>query len=212
MKINEDKLIKQSDHAVTEPVDSDEIKSALAKFASDTVFGVSSKESYRKVYEEILPRLMGERYIEDKNDSKCLMKALYRFGLDTHAALWESVSEKSGPLAMEFSKDLYEEYDCKTVSEKALAQVVANAFVRTLEYSNTLKTCRNNSVNTELIGYYSMISKELDRANRQFTSALTALKQIKTPPIKVHVKANNAFMAKNQQFNQDLSSEKIKPK
>ncbi|MFH1712165.1 MAG: hypothetical protein ABH846_02940 [Patescibacteria group bacterium] len=209
METNENNLIKQPDHAVAEPINTDEIKSALAKFAFDTVFGTSSKESYQKVYKEILPQLLGDRCVED---SKCLVKVLYRFGLDTHAALWESVSEKFGSLAMEFSKDLYEEYDCRTASEKALAQVAVNAFIRVFEYSSTLKTCMSNSVNTELTGPYSLISKELDRANRQFTTALTALKQIKTPPIKVNVKANNAFMAKNQQFNQNLNSEKIKPK
>ena len=46
-----------------------------------------------------------------------------------------------------------------------------------------------------------MISKELDRANRQFITALTTLKQIKAPSLEINVKTKAAFVAQNQQLN-----------
>ena len=50
-------------------------------------------------------------------------------------------------------------------------------------------------------GYYSLISKELDRAHRQYITTLTLLQQIKQPSIKVNVKTKNAYIAENQQIN-----------
>jgi hypothetical protein len=50
------------------------------------------------------------------------------------------------------------------------------------------------------------MSKELDRANRQFITALTTLKQMKTPSIEINVTAKTAFVGKNQQFNANKSN------
>jgi hypothetical protein len=45
------------------------------------------------------------------------------------------------------------------------------------------------------------ISKDLDRAYRQFASTLTLLREIKSPTLTVNVKANTAFIAQQQQLN-----------
>jgi hypothetical protein len=44
-------------------------------------------------------------------------------------------------------------------------------------------------------------SKELDRANRAFLAATRVLLQMKAEPLKIQMKAKNAFIANNQQFN-----------
>lgn len=98
-----------------------------------------------------------------------------------------------------------EEYDCKTASEYALAELVASSYVRSLETSQELISCRDQ-INgiiglREKTEYCSMLSKELDRANRQFTNAILTLKQLKTPSMTLNVKAKNAFVGQNQQFN-----------
>ena len=49
--------------------------------------------------------------------------------------------------------------------------------------------------------YLAMLSKQIDRANRQFLSALTTLKQLKTPSIEMNIKTNTAFVSQNQQIN-----------
>jgi len=98
-----------------------------------------------------------------------------------------------------------EEYDCKTASEYALAELAAGSYVRSLEASRELIDARAGVTNlfclVEKTGYCKMLSKEIDRANRQFTSAILTLKQLKAPSMTLNVKAKNAFIAENQQFN-----------
>jgi len=45
------------------------------------------------------------------------------------------------------------------------------------------------------------MSKEVDRANRHFLSALQTLKEIKQPELKVNIKTNAAFFGEKQEFN-----------
>ena len=52
-----------------------------------------------------------------------------------------------------------------------------------------------------LLKRIQIIGLELDRANRQFLTALQTLKQIKAPQLEVNVETKTAFVAQNQQFN-----------
>jgi len=204
----EEKAITKTNNNAIGEVLSREDKKDLAEFNIALLSGTPrSVELTNKVYNEILPKF--HRKLTEENRTKCLVKTMYRFGLDTHAPLWESVSERYGLLAVEFARQLFEEYDCQTASEKALAQLAVNAYVRTLECSSILKSCMKGTIAAEITGYYSMLSKELDRANRQFITAITTLKQMKVPQLKVNVKAKNAFVAQNQQINQNKENENI---
>jgi hypothetical protein len=181
--------------------DKNEIKSTLSKFTLSVFSRNHNSVLHDEVYDKIIPQILGREDIDDKEKRACLLKTLRTMGLDTKIQLAESIGDEYRSMAMDFADQLIIEYDCKTASEKALAQVIANAFARTMEYSNTLETCRNKSVNTNLIGFYSMIGKELDRANKHFITNLMVLKQIKTPKIKINIKAGTAFVSENQQFN-----------
>jgi len=147
-----------------------------------------------------------KRIEKDKKDIKKLSEAaekvLIMEGLDTHYPLTETIGKRYRPLAIEFNRQLLKEYNCQTSSEKALAQVIVNAYIRILEYSQLLYTCQEtNWLSSEKNGFYSMLSKELDRANRQFITTLTTLKQVKTPSLEVNVKTRATFVAQNQQLN-----------
>jgi hypothetical protein len=58
-----------------------------------------------------------------------------------------------------------------------------------------------DGVSSEINGYCAVMSKELDRANRHYLSALATLKQLKSPPFQIQVRTQNAFVAQNQQIN-----------
>jgi hypothetical protein len=77
-----------------------------------------------------------------------------------------------------------------------------------------MEQCRNiKEANDQVSRHYSVMSKELDRANRQFITALTTLKQMKAPSIEINVTAKTAFVAENQQFNVNKNNnENIDPK
>jgi len=185
----------------------------LSQCVSALAIGGDTEATREKVYNEILPKFTADKNLTSKEKNALVVKIAYLFGLDTQIPLWESVNYRYASLATSFSENLVKEYNCNTPSEKALAQVIANAYVRIFEYSNTLESFRNRAVNTNLVGYYSIISKELDRANRQFITALTTLKQLKAPSLELKVMVKNAFIAQNQQFNANQNNnENIKPK
>jgi hypothetical protein len=117
-------------------------------------------------------------------------------------------------LTINHTAELVEEYNCQTPSEKMLAHIAATALARHLDYSEELRSCRAIEWHSsQHNGYYSMISKESDRACRQYLSLIMSLQQIKKPAMEVNVTAKTAFIAENQQFNNNNNVyENIRPK
>jgi hypothetical protein len=102
-----------------------------------------------------------------------------------------------------------EEYLCSAPSETALAEVAANAYVRIIECSRRLNSVLHlEYLSSEKNGYYSLLSKELDRAERHFQSAIMAIKTVKSPPLTVRVTAQSAFIADKQQINSIIAPKK----
>jgi hypothetical protein len=88
---------------------------------------------------------------------------------------------------------------------------MVNAYIRVLDNSRRL----NNELNGQNITpnrniYIANLSKQIDRANRQYISALLTLKQLKSPNVEMNIKTNNAFISNNQQINVN-KNENIKP-
>ncbi|PLX27559.1 hypothetical protein C0581_03365 [Candidatus Parcubacteria bacterium] len=138
---------------------------------------------------------------KQKEFSELADKAIRVVGLDNHMIMAEIVTQNR-EFAIEFANQLIQEYDCKTPSEKSLAQMVAGSYCKYLEYSRLFNNSqRVEWLSSEKNGYYNLLSKEVDRSHRHYLSSLTTLRQIKSPEIKVNVKANTAFVAQNQQLN-----------
>lgn len=159
------------------------------------------REKIAKKVEKMLPAFR-EKNNPSEKFIKATEKAMMINGLNNQWPLIESVGEKYRAFVVNFALDLIKEYQCKTSSEKALAQVIAGAHTRILEYSRQLTICQKNGNHSDRkAGFYSMLSKEIDRANRQFIAALTTLKRLKAPSFEINVKAKAAFVAQNQQLN-----------
>jgi len=122
--------------------------------------------------------------------------------LDTHYALARATIEELRPFAIDFANQLIAEHECKTPTEKALAESAAAAYVRVLQFTQVMtRQVRDEHCSMILNGFYKVASQELDRANRHFISAIATLKEFKSPSLTVQVKATNAFVAQNQQVN-----------
>ncbi|MBT4120664.1 MAG: hypothetical protein HOC36_02905 [Candidatus Magasanikbacteria bacterium] len=139
---------------------------------------------------------------KDEETQKIMGQASSIMGLETHYPLVHSISEEYCPFAMELTNNLYKEYDCKTSSQKILAQAVVNSYVRVLRITRKMDSVIGIGHTTPGInGFLSVLSKELDRANRHLISLLESLKNFNTPEMKVSIRTNNAFVAQNQQLN-----------
>ena len=129
---------------------------------------------------------------------------------DKHYLLAESLTPRFSTMAIRMVKSIIKEYDCRTVLEKSLAEIIASSFCRVLHLSTNLNRNLSGdsiSISQTFVNYYNFLSKEIDKANRQYLNALTTLQQIKSPSIKVNLKAETAIVGQNQQFNSINSSQ-----
>ncbi len=208
-------LTKKEDRAIIEKMTIEEAKDFIDQIAN---IPGDPKHIMKKLSEDLLPQINSGKANKKiyKETEKVIRKALTAFGLDTHYPLVEIVNERYRPLAIEFSRQLIEEFDCKTPSEKALSQIVVNAYLRVLDDSRKYNSCleAGKYLSNERTKHLAVISKQLDRSNRQFITALATLKQIKTPLLEVNVKTKTAFISQNQQLNISPSdkNENIEPK
>lgn len=167
---------------------------------------------------ESLKDIKREEFKEPKEElQKFAYNSLMPLGLETHYPLAETVKDSYRPLVIEVARQIEKEYDCKTPSEKILAETIAGAHIRIINYSRKLNALTDEGYLTaERNGYGNMLSKEIDRAQRHLITALMTIKQIKSPSIELNVKAKTAFLAQNQQINAlnnpILQNENINPK
>jgi len=126
----------------------------------------------------------------------------------------ESIEDKYRGMILNLRRDLIKEYNCKTHSEKALADMIVSAYARYLSATKMLvNTVTMGHTNPNLNNFISVTSKEVDRAYRHFITAFETLRQIKQPELKIKVQTKNAFIAQHQQFNnKNNNNETIDPK
>lgn len=129
-------------------------------------------------------------------------KLLIAYELDSQYALGQTHQKNYSYLVVGFCKSLIKEYECKTPSEKALAEMAASGFVRYLQVAQKLDAeLASTGISSLRNTYIGLLSKELDRALRTYIAALNTLRQIKNPLSKIKVEASAAFIANNQQVN-----------
>ena len=133
------------------------------------------------------------------------------FENESHAGLMESFNEQYRMLSKEMAETMIKEFDCSNEAEKSLVGLIVSAYIRVLDNSRRLNNeleCKNITQNRNT--YIANLSKQVDRANRQFLSALMTLKQIKLPQVEMNIKANTAFISNNQQINVDNKTNEAK--
>ena len=168
----------------------------------------------KKLSTKIIPNYYNEKNKKKKDEiweklREASGDVMYGLETETHVLLMESVDRNYMLLAKDFSDQIIKDYSCTTSIEKAIAEVITNAYIRILDNSRRL----NNELNADQITqnrniYFTNLSKQLDRAHRQFDSAIFSLRQLKQPNVEVSVKATNAFLSQNQQINVNENNEK----
>lgn len=169
----------------------EEIKEAI----SGSSTGFDSRYVFRQADEEIKNFKEPKVISSDTN----YYKAMTLFEFDKGVLLLNSVSDLHKVFAIEFSKNLQKEYDCKTPSEKSLAHITSLNFIRSLEIQHRINSyLEMKTINQNGIGYLNVMSKELDRAERHYLTSLQALRTIKMPQLEVNIRTQTAIVGQNQ--------------
>lgn len=171
----------------------------------------------KKLADDLLPKLFHgnnrqKREVSKESDKK-IIEVMMALEIDTHVALMESFDPHYRGLAKELSTQIIKDYHATTSAEKALSELIANAFIRVIDNSRRLNNdlgSPGTPITENKTKYLSMLSIQIDRANRQFLNALITLKQLKAPTIEMNIKTKNTFVAQNQQINANSPIESSK--
>lgn len=151
-------------------------------------------------------------------------KALTLNEFSNGTLMTEVIPDKYRTFAIEMLRKLQQDYNCQTVAEKALAELATINYIRTLDLQErimeSLSTQKSmsyshNSCERDLnighvkslnacertfieLKFLNILSKEYDRANRQFLMAIQTLKMMKQPPLKVSIRTESAVFGQNQ--------------
>lgn len=146
--------------------------------------------------------------VENNGDfDKCspaIFDANMALGLENHFPATLAVAEIYRPLLVEVARSIELEYKCETASEKSLAEMIASAYIRSISYANKMNlilSAKNMDFSADMNRRFAVLSKEMDRAIRQYTNGIVAMRQIKRPPLTLNVNTKTAFVAQNQQIN-----------
>lgn len=181
-------------------------------------------ETPEKVYKEAgvhlaklddLPNEKKDDYWKTPSVNKIFRKAIALSQFETHTLGENTVTDEFSPAVAELASQLIRDYNCTTSGETTLAELVASAYGQYLMLCEVLKNSyatRGKTVELSALlnNYLAQISKEKDRAFKQYRDGLALLNQIKNPirPIK----ANNAYIAENQQFNSgEVKTQQVMP-
>ena len=168
-----------------------------------TMATVKQETLLKELSEKDIPEMFATNNLIPTDEvSDKLDKVSLASSLESGHALVESIPKRYRGFALLLRDELEQEYSCETASEKMLVQQIVNSHIRMLSYSKKMEE-RNEPewLSHERAAFLNFYSRESDRAHRHTLSALETLKAIKQPGFNISVKANNAFIAQNQQLN-----------
>lgn len=157
-----------------------------------------------KKWRELAKKLADDKVNFTDEENKELTSILLSINTTKHHRLiMEAMREDKDRTAIaEYAEDLIEEYDCKSISERSLCEVVA------LSYFSIMKTSREMQkhydgkyYSNERTNMLSALSKDLEKHNRMYLTWLQTLRTLKSPFWGMKINAKNAYIGENQQFN-----------
>lgn len=204
-KKNTKKFIKKKKKTeIVKPIEKSEI---IGLIESQGIYEVHPKRIYSKIWENIAKIRSWDdnpEYMEYINENITKINTFSH----SHTHLINTVSWKMATTLVELANNLIEEHECTTTLEKTLCEVIANSYGKILSISKKLDESTNfDYFWHERNGFISIMSKELERANRSYLSAMSELIEMKRPHTSVNIKTKNAYIAQNQQINANQSND-----
>lgn len=164
----------------------------------------SINDKVQKIFERIDSSKTQKESLLNQNELQILDQFIKMHEFEKHLLLTESLPSKFSSLSIKMAKSMIAEYKCSTSLEKSLVELIVNSFCRSLYLSSILVVVleqKTVQIEQNFINYYKFIGKELDKANREYLTAITTLHQMKTPNIQLNLKADTVILGQNQQFN-----------
>lgn len=120
----------------------------------------------------------------------------------TNGMVLNLVEEKYRPMLQEMIQSICRDYNCKNIIEISMAQNIATSYVRGIVLQDKINDdfqgdgLLSNLRNSRL----SILSKELDRANRQYITFIKTLRELKRPQLSVIVNVESMIVGNNNSY------------
>lgn len=147
--------------------------------------------------ESMLTTMNIKTYDAKTNDP--IFKAMTLKEFDNGAIFSMSIPDHQKTFGIDLMRKIQSEYECITASEKATAELASINFLQVLEIQRKMKNYLEiGSITGNGVQYLAVLSKELDRANRHYFTAVQTLKMLKQPPMQLNIKTNTTIVGQNQ--------------
>ena len=128
-----------------------------------------------------------------------IFKAMTLREFDNGALLTTIMPSIFSTFAIDLMRKIQHEYSCISASEKATAELAAVSFIRALDAQRRIKNYLDMGEFTGTgVQYMAVMSKELDRANRHYLTAIQTLRMLKQPSMQLNIRADTAILGNNQ--------------
>jgi hypothetical protein len=109
------------------------------------------------------------------------------------------IPEVMRTFAIDYSLKLQKQYECVGPAEQSLSELVALNYCRVMVLQKRMNNCLDDDKYPDKHNkHLDLLSKEMDRAQRHYMSALQTLKAMKMPAITFNVKTDMANLAYQQ--------------
>lgn len=192
-------------NALLQATTTDEVKKLLYDFS----IGLQTREqAFAKLQERVNTYFANPDTSNRNRLLLCIENCFKLIKIEDEIFAIDSVHPQDQKSLIHIKKKLVEEFKVSTTSELLVLDLACNAYLRSLRTSRIYNILLQTAdvvewKSQEKINFIKEASKSIDMANRQFLTALTYLKEIHQPPIKVKVQTNQAFIGQNQQFNKN---------
>ena len=146
----------------------------------------------------------------DANRDKFIQKLndyLTSCGVETGVLLQQNVHPSDFNTVIKVRNALIKDYKAQSITELMLIDTAVSAYFRLMKCNKVYNLFLIDKEGVtdfrqERVNMMKELSKQLDISHRQFISAISFIKDLKQPPVKVKINTKQAFVAQNQQINQ----------
>ncbi len=128
-----------------------------------------------------------------------IVKGMSLYEFDNAVLMSMGISDINTPFAIDLMRKIQKEFDCQSTSEKATAELAASSYARMLDIQKLQSTFMSKESYGELtVRVIATLGKELDRAQRQYLTAIQTLRTLRQPPMQLTIRADTAVVGQNQ--------------
>lgn len=183
---------------ITSQLETNEIRD-IAKIRNELANLTNGDDPVRVLHEAEKRLMLMGKGNQDVGIDNPVFKAMTLREFENGTLLTTIVPSMFATLGIDLMRKIQQEYACVSESEKSIAELASTSYVRALDAQRRIKNYLDKGEFTGIgVQYVAVLSKELDRANRHYLTAIQTLRSLRQPPMQLNIRTNTAVIGQNQ--------------